>query len=148
MPGHVAKASGPDPCPDQWLYVSDELKIKLKSKPYDPKKSCWVPDKTGGYLEGLIESIDGEKATVKLLESGDVSTYLLGLEFWIVNLKLGVSDFVIQDFLSHGISIPIWPSYSILVQIPHSIYKTPHCRTLLQGLCNNCFCTNQRTTTL
>ena len=83
MPGHVAKAAGPDPCPDQWLYVSDELKIKLKSKPYDPKKSCWVPDKTGGYLEGLIESIDGEKATVKLLESGDVSTYLLGLEFWI-----------------------------------------------------------------
>ena len=83
MPGHVAKASGPDPCPDQWLYVSDELKIKLKSKPYDPKKSCWVPDKAGGYSEGLIESIDGEKATVKLLESGDVSTYLLGLEFWI-----------------------------------------------------------------
>ena len=129
MPGHVAKASGPDPCPDQWLYVSDELKIKLKSKPYDPKKSCWVPDKTGGYLEGLIESIDGEKATVKLLESGDVSTYLLGLEFWIVNLKLGVSDFVIQDFLSHGISIPIWPnnkagkiSKSVKVTFPYISY--------------------------
>ena len=28
-------------------------------------------------------------------------------KFWIVNLKLGVSDFGIQDFLSHGISIPI-----------------------------------------
>ena len=76
MPGHVAKSSGPDPCPDQWLYVSDELKIKLKSKPYDPKKSCWVPEKSGGYLEGLIESIDGEKATVKILETGDVSTYI------------------------------------------------------------------------
>ena len=74
MPGHVKKSDGPDPCPDQWLYVSDELKVKLKSKPYDPKKSCWVPEKaTGGYLEGLIENIEGEKATVKILSSGDVS---------------------------------------------------------------------------
>merc|ERR1712180_479877 len=68
MPGHVKKTDGPDPCPDQWLMVSDELKVKLKSKPYDPKKSVWVPDKaTGGYDEGLIESIDGEKVTVKIL---------------------------------------------------------------------------------
>ena len=74
MPGHVKKTEGPDPCPDQWLIVSDELKVKLKSKPYDPKKSCWVPDKaTGGYFEGLIESLDGEKATVKILQSGEVS---------------------------------------------------------------------------
>merc|ERR1711936_1162947 len=64
MPGHVKKTDGPD----QWLLVGDELKLKLKSKPYDPKKSVWVPDKaTGGYDEGLIESIDGEKVTVKLL---------------------------------------------------------------------------------
>merc|ERR1712223_1432874 len=68
MPGHVKKTDGPDPCPDQWLMVSDDLKVKLKSKPYDPKKSVWVPDKaTGGYDEGLIESIDGEKVTVKIL---------------------------------------------------------------------------------
>merc|ERR1712223_293081 len=68
MPGHVKKTDGPDPCPDQWLMVSDELKVKLKSKPYDPKKSVWVPDKaTGGYDEGLIDSIDGEKVTVKIL---------------------------------------------------------------------------------
>ena len=74
MPGHLKKSDGPDPCPDQWLYVSEELKVKLKSKPYDPKKSCWVPEKaTGGYLEGLIESIDGEKVTVKINESGEVS---------------------------------------------------------------------------
>ena len=74
MPGHVAKTSGPDPCPDQWLYVSDELKVKLKSKPYDPKKSVWVPEKgTGGYLEGLIESVEGEKVSVKLVESKEVN---------------------------------------------------------------------------
>merc|ERR1711971_1213213 len=76
MPGHVKKTEGPDPCPDQWLIVSDELKVKLKSKPYDPKKSCWVPDKaTGGYFEGLIESLDGEKATVKIIETGDIKVF-------------------------------------------------------------------------
>ena len=76
MPGHIKKTEGPDPDPSPWLIVSEELKVKLKSKPYDPKKSCWVPDKgTGGYLEGLIESLDGEKATVKVLESGDVSIF-------------------------------------------------------------------------
>ena len=74
MPGHVKKSTGPDPDPSPWLIVSDELKVKLKSKPYDPKKSCWVPNKgTGGYDEGLIESADGDKISVKILESGDVS---------------------------------------------------------------------------
>merc|ERR1711963_411075 len=76
MPGHVKKSDGPDPCPDQWLYVSEELKVKLKSKPYDPKKSVWVPEKgTGGYLEGLIESVDGEKVSVKLVESKEVKVF-------------------------------------------------------------------------
>ena len=74
MPGHIKKSEGPDPDPAPWLIVSDELKVKLKSKPYDAKKSCWVPDKAnGGYSEGLIENIEGEKATVKILETGDVS---------------------------------------------------------------------------
>ena len=65
MPGHVKKSSGPDPDPSKWLFVSFELKEKLKNKPYDPKKSCWVPDKsTGGFNEGMIESTEGEKVTV------------------------------------------------------------------------------------
>merc|ERR1711936_1534895 len=76
MPGHVKKTDGPDPCPDQWLIVSDELKVKLKSKPYDPKKSVWVPEKgTGGYDEGLIESVDGEKVSVKLTASKEVKVF-------------------------------------------------------------------------
>jgi hypothetical protein len=55
------------------LIVSPELKLKLKSKPYDPKKSCWVPNKaTHGYDEGLIESSDGEKVTVMILENKEV----------------------------------------------------------------------------
>ena len=59
---------------DQWLYVSPELKLKLKAKPYDAKKSCWVPDKaTHGYFEGLIDSTDGDKVTVTILETKEAS---------------------------------------------------------------------------
>ena len=74
MPGHnVGKSEGPDPDPSPWLSVSEELKAKLMQKPYDAKKSCWVPDKsTGGYLEGLIQSKDGEKVTVKYIDSDEV----------------------------------------------------------------------------
>ena len=33
------------------------MKKKNMEKPYDGKKSAWVPDKsTGGYLEGLCEN--------------------------------------------------------------------------------------------
>jgi len=76
MPGHIKKSEGPDPDPDPWLVVSPELKVKLKAKPYDPKKSCWVPEKaTGGYLEGLIESTDGDKVTVTLLTTKDKKVF-------------------------------------------------------------------------
>ena len=30
MPGHVKKSSGPDPDPSKWLFLSFELKEKLK----------------------------------------------------------------------------------------------------------------------
>merc|ERR1712142_1163562 len=67
MPGHIKKTSGPDPDPSPWLLVSYELKEKNKAKPYDPKKSVWVPNKAdGGYLEGLQESKDGNKVTVNV----------------------------------------------------------------------------------
>ena len=76
MPGHVVKSEGPDPCPLPWLAVSEELKEKLMTKPYDAKKSCWVPEKsTGGYLEGVIESKDGAKTTVTILETGEVKDF-------------------------------------------------------------------------
>ena len=100
MPGHVKKSDGPDPDPSPWLIVSDELKVKLKAKPYDPKKSVWVPEKaTGGYLEGLIDSMDGEKVSVKLIESGDVSIHytlyiLIKLENRSLNILLTISNFL------------------------------------------------------
>merc|ERR1712073_62829 len=65
MPGHIKKTSGPDPDPSPWLVVSYDLKQKLKQKPYDPKKSVWVPNKAdGGYLEGILEEKNGAKVTV------------------------------------------------------------------------------------
>ena len=56
--------------------MSDEFRDRNKNKPYDPKKSCWVPNANkvselkvsvlltcqsfvqaeGGYLEGLCEN--------------------------------------------------------------------------------------------
>ena len=74
MPGHVVKQEGPDPDPSPWLSVSEELKKKLMQKPYDAKKSCWVPDKaTGGFFEGLIQEKDGDKITVEILETKEVN---------------------------------------------------------------------------
>merc|ERR1711892_951753 len=65
MPGHVKKVTGPDPDPSPWLEVNADLKVKNKAKPYDPKKSYWVPDKaTGGYVEGMLVELTGGKATV------------------------------------------------------------------------------------
>jgi len=49
--------TGPDPDPSPWLEVKPELKEKNMKKPYDGKRSCWVPNKAdGGYLEGLTEN--------------------------------------------------------------------------------------------
>lgn len=35
-------------------------------QPYDPKRSCWVPVKEGGYVDAVIDSTDGDKVTVKV----------------------------------------------------------------------------------
>ena len=35
-------------------------------QPYDPKRSCWVPIKEGGFVEGVIDSTEGDKVTVKV----------------------------------------------------------------------------------
>lgn len=70
MPGHIKKSEGPDPDPSPWLEVSEKLKNELKRKPYEAKKSCWVPDKdTGGFIEGLVEKYEGDKAFIKIQET-------------------------------------------------------------------------------
>merc|ERR1719347_15148 len=76
MPGNVKKTSGPDPDPSPWLEVKDHMREKSKAKPYDPKKSVWVPNankEEGGYFEGIAEEDikhdsfnPGAKVTVKV----------------------------------------------------------------------------------
>jgi myosin heavy chain 6/7 len=61
MPGHIklTKSGQPDPDPSEYLVPSIEMKRADQHKPYDAKKSVWIPDpKTGGYREGLLESGD------------------------------------------------------------------------------------------
>ena len=66
MPGHVklGKAGEPDPDPCPYLVVTLEMKREDQMKPYDPKKSYWCPDGKGGYMEGILEDDDGNKATI------------------------------------------------------------------------------------
>ncbi len=65
MPGHVklGKSGEPDPDPSPYLVVTMEMKRADMLKPYDPKKSMWVPDGQGGFKEALLENDDGTKAT-------------------------------------------------------------------------------------
>ena len=46
--------------PSPWLEVKPHIKTKNCMKPYDDKKSAWVPNpkgEFGGYLEGITENV-------------------------------------------------------------------------------------------
>merc|ERR1712066_919644 len=66
MPGHIkkAKAGEVDPDPLPYLVVTLEMKRADAQLPYDPKKSYYCPDGKHGYMECMLESIEGDKATV------------------------------------------------------------------------------------
>ena len=49
-------------------------------RPYDPRKSVWVPTETHDFKEGLLESDDGTKAVVQL--GHEVSKYFVMI--WII----------------------------------------------------------------
>ncbi|CAB4064359.1 MYH6_7 [Lepeophtheirus salmonis] len=68
MPGHVklGKSNEPDPDPMPYLVVSNEMRRNDMHKPYDAKKSVWVPDLEGGYCEALLDSEEGGKSTVMI----------------------------------------------------------------------------------
>ena len=55
---------GPDPDPTEYLYVSIEAKRESAAKPYDAKKSCWVPCIRDGYVLGEIRGAKGDQITV------------------------------------------------------------------------------------
>jgi len=43
-----------------------EMKREDQLRPYDPKKSVWVPTESHDFKEGLLESDDGVKAVVQV----------------------------------------------------------------------------------
>ena len=51
MPGHIKLVKGAvDPDPTEYLLPSHDQRKEDQNKPFDSKKSVWVPDpKTGGY---------------------------------------------------------------------------------------------------
>ena len=42
------------------------MKKEDSLKPYDAKKSVWVPDGEGGFDEAMIDTVDGDKVNVKV----------------------------------------------------------------------------------
>jgi len=67
MPGHIKLVKGAvDPDPTEFLLPSLDMKRADQQKPYDSKKSVWIPDeKTHGYKEGQLESGDFEDPASK-----------------------------------------------------------------------------------
>ena len=79
MPGHVKLGSSnePDPDPLPYLVVSNEMKRADMSKPYDPRKSVWVPSPDGGFSEAMLDSESGGKTTVMVgHEVGKICKYI------------------------------------------------------------------------
>merc|ERR1711913_170085 len=66
-PGHIKKAKegevDPDPLP--YLVVTLEMKRADAQVSYDPKKSFYCPDGKHGFMECMLESNEGGKATVQ-----------------------------------------------------------------------------------
>merc|ERR1712018_708472 len=76
----LGKKGEPDPDPSEYLIVPMDMKREDQAKPYDTKKSFWVPDGQGGYLESMLESNDGKvaKVIVKGYEKRTYKSHELG----------------------------------------------------------------------
>ena len=84
MPGHIKLVKGAvDPDPTEFLLPSMDMKKADQNKPYEAKKSVWVPcPKTGGYREGFLES-GGDIANIGA-EGADLTTKLVVVSCVIV----------------------------------------------------------------
>ena len=59
MPGHVKKGGKQeqDPDPSPWLVLSFEMKKGDSLKPYDAKKSVWVPDGMPRFVKRFLKPL-------------------------------------------------------------------------------------------
>lgn len=74
MPKPIASQEDDDPTP--YLFVSLEQKRIDQSKPYDSKKTCWIPDDKEGYLLGEIKATKGDIVSVGIPGGEVISIYL------------------------------------------------------------------------
>ncbi|XP_076274691.1 myosin heavy chain isoform X34 [Rhynchophorus ferrugineus] len=72
MPKPQANPEDEDPTP--YLFVSLEQKRIDQTKPYDAKKSCWVPDEKEGFVLGEIRGTKGDLVTV-LVPGGEEKNF-------------------------------------------------------------------------
>ena len=68
MPGNEKKGAddGQDPDPTPYLFLTFQMKREDMTKAYDAKKSYWVPDGDGGFVEAMLESENGGKVQVSI----------------------------------------------------------------------------------
>lgn len=76
----LQKQEGEDPDPTPYLFVSLEQKRIDQTKPYDAKKSCWVPDDKEGFVLGEIKGTKGDLVTVGV-PGGEVICFFNNLYF-------------------------------------------------------------------
>lgn len=76
MPRPIPNQEDEDPTP--YLFVSLEQRRIDQSKPYDSKKSCWIPDEKEGYLLGEIKATKGDIVSVGL-QGGEVNIHFIHL---------------------------------------------------------------------
>ncbi|XP_078095930.1 myosin-16-like [Mustelus asterias] len=48
-----------------FLAPTEKEKLEYMSRPYDIKKSCWIKDEKDGFIDGEIQSEQGDQVTVK-----------------------------------------------------------------------------------
>ena len=117
MPGHIKKAKegevDPDPLP--YLVVTLEMKRADAQIPYDPKKSYYCPDGKHGYMECMLESLEGDKATV-MCGHEVIKRYkelLVKFNLALAIKRCSIIKYILSSFLSteKGLqSLRNWPS--------------------------------------
>lgn len=91
MPKKQEEGDDPDPTP--YLFVSLEQKRIDQTKPYDAKKSCWVPDDKEGFVLGEIRGTKGDLVTVGI-PGGEVKI-------------LPIKSNICQIYMDHNIFVKI-----------------------------------------
>ena len=58
--------------PNPFLRPTLEMQREDQNRPFDGKKSCWVPDEKEGFVPAEIKSTKGEQVTVNLVKGNEV----------------------------------------------------------------------------